>query len=55
MVKICRFTSFRLQKLITRGPEGSPDLLIKVQIGQGQLRLIIETCCVLPYMGLAAI
>ena len=29
----------------------SPDLLINVKIGQGQLRLIIQTYFVLPYMG----
>ena len=29
----------------------SPDLLNNVKIGQGQLRLIIQTCFVLPYMG----
>ena len=33
----------------------SPDLLNNVKIGQGQLRLIIETYFVLPYMGVAAI
>ena len=33
----------------------SPDLLDNVKIGQGQLRLIIETYFVLPYMGVAAI
>ena len=35
----------------TRGP----DLLNNVKIGQGKLRLIIETYFVLPYMGVAAI
>ena len=30
----------------------SPDLLYNVKIGQGQLRLIIETYCVIPYMGM---
>ena len=29
----------------------SPDLLNNVKIGQGQLRLIIQTYFVLPYMG----
>ena len=29
----------------------SPDLLNNVQIGQGQLRLIIQTYFVLSYMG----
>ena len=29
----------------------SPDLLNKVKIGQGKLRLIIQTYFVLPYMG----
>ena len=29
----------------------SPDLLNNVKIGQGQLRLIIQTFFVLPYMG----
>ena len=29
----------------------SPDLLNYVKIGQGQLRLIIKTYFVLPYMG----
>ena len=29
----------------------SPDLLNKVKIGQGQLRLIIQTYFVLPYMS----
>ena len=29
----------------------SPDLLNDVKIGQGQLRLIIKTYFVLPYMG----
>ena len=29
----------------------SPDLLNNVKIGQSQLRLIIETYFVLPYMG----
>ena len=29
----------------------SPDLLNNVEIGQGQLRLIIQTYFVLPYMG----
>ena len=33
----------------------SPDLLNNVKIGQGQLRLIIETYLVLPFMGVAAI
>ena len=32
----------------------SPDLLNNVKIGQGQLRLIMETYFVLPYMGVAA-
>ena len=32
----------------------SPDLLDNVKIDQGQLRLIIETYFVLPYMGVAA-
>ena len=32
----------------------SPDLLNNVKIGQGQLRLIIETYFVLPHMGVAA-
>ena len=34
---------------------GLPDLHKNVKIGQGQLRLIIETYFVLPYMGVAAI
>ena len=38
----------------TRGPE-APDLLNNVKTGQGQLRLIVETYFVLPYMGVAAI
>ena len=29
----------------------SPDLLNNVKIGKGQLRLIIQTKYVLPYMG----
>ena len=29
----------------------SPDLLDNVKIGQGQLRLIIQTYFVVPYMG----
>ena len=29
----------------------SPDLLYNVKIGQGQLRLIIQTYFVLPYIG----
>ena len=29
----------------------SPDLLNNVKIGQGKLRLIIQTYFVLPYMG----
>ena len=29
----------------------SPDLLNNVKIGQGQLRLLIQTYFVLPYMG----
>ena len=29
----------------------SPDLLNNVKIGQGQLRLIIQTYLLLPYMG----
>ena len=29
----------------------SPDLLNNVKIGQGQLRLIIQTYFVLPYVG----
>ena len=29
----------------------SPDLLNNVKIGHGQLRLIIQTYFVLPYMG----
>ena len=29
----------------------SPDLLNNVKIGQGQLRLIIQTYFVIPYMG----
>ena len=33
----------------------SLDLLNNVKIGQGLLRLIIETYFVLPYMGVAAI
>ena len=33
----------------------SPDLLINVKIGYGQLRLIIQTYFVLPYMGMVAI
>ena len=33
----------------------SPDLLYNVKTGQGQLRLITETCFVLPYMAVAAI
>ena len=33
----------------------SSDLLNNVKIGQGQLRLIIETYFVLLYMGVAAI
>ena len=33
----------------------SLDLLNNVKIGQGQLRLIIETYFVLPYMGVVAI
>ena len=33
----------------------SPDLLNNVKIGQGQLRLIIQTYFVLPYMCMVAI
>ena len=33
----------------------SPDLLNNVKIGHGQLRLIIQTYFVLPYMGMVAI
>ena len=33
----------------------SPDLLNNVKVGQGQLRLIIETYFVLPYMRVVAI
>ena len=29
----------------------SPDLFNNVKIGQGQLRLIVQTYFVLPYMG----
>ena len=29
----------------------SPDLFNNVKVGQGQLRLIIQTYFVLPYMG----
>ena len=35
--------------------ERSPDLLNNVKVSQGQLRLIIETCFVLPYMRVVAI
>ena len=31
--------------------KGSPDLLNNVKIGHGQLRLIIQTNFVLPYLG----
>ena len=33
----------------------SPDLLNNAKIGHGQLRLIIQTYFVLPYMGMVAI
>ena len=33
----------------------SPDLLNKIKIGHGQLRLIIKTYFVLPYMGMVTI
>ena len=33
----------------------SPDLLYNVKVGHGQLRLIIQTYFVLPYMGMVAI
>ena len=33
----------------------SPDLLNYVKTGNGQLRLIIQTYFVLPYMGMVAI
>ena len=42
--------NFKLEDL-----KRSPDLLINVKIGHGQLRLIIQTYFVLPYMGMVAI
>ena len=59
--------AFRIQKLESRNPDKidkledlkvlkpSPDLLNNVIIGHCQLRLIIQTYFVLPYMGMVAI
>ena len=45
--------SFKLEDL--RVLKHSPDLLNNVKVSHGQLRLIIQTYFVLPYMGLVAI
>ena len=50
---ICNMTTFRRRNL--EDLKRSPDLLNNVKIGHGQLRLIIQTYFVLPYMGMVAI
>ena len=47
MVQEISFKELEDLKVLKR----SPDLLNNVKIGQGQLRLIIQTKYVLPYMG----
>ena len=50
---ICNLATFRKLGNL-KALKCSPDLLNNVKIGQGQLRFIIETYFVLPYMGVVA-
>ena len=58
-IEIIKYRNYKIRKKIIGNKlkledlkvlKRSPDLLNNVKIGQGQLRLIIQTSFVLPYM-----